>query len=228
MSSLPTADAQAQKREFLATEGDQWFARNRAALAAPSPLRDLVVGRIAAQLDPRHLACVLEIGCGEGRNLAKLAEIHTIEGHGIEPSCEAVATGNAQFPALALRAGTADELPYENNSFDLVWFGFCLYLVDRALLMRAVAEADRVLRDGGVLAIVDFDPEAPCVRPYHHRSGLNSYKMDHTRLFLANPAYVLVEKHATSHTTGRWESDPQERVALTICRKDLEHAYRPL
>ena len=35
--------------------------------------------------------------------------------------------------------------------------------------MRAVAEADRVLRDGGALAIVDFDPEAPCVRPYHHR-----------------------------------------------------------
>ena len=127
-----------------------------------------------------------------------------------------------------LRTGTADELPYDDASFDVVWFGFCLYLVDRTLLMRTVSEADRVLRDGGVLAIVDFEPEAPCARPYSHRPGLLSYKMDHSRLFLANPAYVLAEKHATSHTTGRWEHDPQERVALTICRKDLEHAYRPM
>ena len=52
--------------------------------------------------------------------------------------------------------------------------------------------------------------------------------MDHARLFLANPAYVLAEKRATSHTTGRWEADPQERVAVTVCRKDLAHAYRPL
>lgn len=228
MSILTTADPLVQKREFLAAEGDQWFARNRAALAAPSLLRELVVGRVTAQLAIGSRVRVLEIGCGEGRNLAALAASHPIEGHGIEPSREAVTIGSAQFPALALRTGTADELPYEDCAFDVVWFGFCLYLVDRTLLMRAVAEADRVLRDSGVLAIVDFDPEVPCVRPYHHLSGLHSYKMDYARLFLANPAYVLAEKHATSHTTGRWESDPQERVALTICRKDLGHAYRPL
>lgn len=217
-----------QKHEFLAAEGDQWFARNRAALRATSPLRDLVVGRIAAQLTEGTTVRVLEIGCGQGNNLAALANLHPIEGHGIEPSQEAVATGLLEFPGLLLRTGTADNLPYDDASFDIVWFGFCMYLIDRTLLQRAVAEADRVLRDGGILAIVDFDPDAPCVRPYHHRAGLNSFKMDHSRLFLANPAYTLVEKHSTSHTTGRWEPDPQERVALTICRKNLEQAYRTL
>jgi SAM-dependent methyltransferase len=223
-----TGDNAPQKREFLVAEGDRWFARNRAALAAPSPLRDLVIERIASQLSPGTPARVLEIGCGQGGNLAALAVRHPIDGSGIDPSQEAVTAGSAQYPALSLRTGTADELPYEDASFDVVWFGFCLYLVDRTLLMRAVSEADRVLRDGGVLVIVDFEPEAPCARSYSHRPGLLSYKMDHSRLFLANPAYVLAEKHATSHTTGRWEHDPQERVALTICRKDLEHAYRPL
>lgn len=171
---------------------------------------------------------MLEIGCGQGHNLDALGRLRCIEGHGIEPSREAVRAGAQTFPALALRCGTADELPYDDASFDLVWFGFCLYLVDRTLLQRTVAEADRVLRDGGLLAIVDFDPAAPCMRRYHHREGLRSYKMDHARLFLANPAYVLVAKHSTSHTSGMWEPDPQERVALSLCRKDLEHAYTPL
>ncbi len=222
------APVPSQKLEFLACEGDQWHARNQSALAASSPLRDLAVSCIADHLPAGRTARVLEIGCGQGGNLAALAARHSIEAHGIEPSREAVAAGSKLYPGLTLRTGTADGLPYDDASFDMVWFGFCLYLVDRSLLMRAVAEADRVLRDGGALAIVDFDPDTPCVRPYHHRPGLNSYKMDHARLFLANPAYVLAEKRATSHTTGRWEADPQERVAVTVCRKDLAHAYVPL
>ena len=104
--------------------------------------------------------------------------------------------------------------------------GFCLYLVDRSLLQRVVAEADRVLANGGLLAILDFDPDVPCARPYHHRPGLMSYKMDYAALFLANPAYVLVDKLSTSHTTGQWDPDPQERVALSLSRKNLEQAYK--
>jgi SAM-dependent methyltransferase len=217
-----------QKHEFLAAEGDRWFERNRATLQSPSSIRDEMVRRIGAQLEPNQRWRVLEIGCGQGNNLAALGALREIEGHGIEPSQAAVTAGAAAFPTLALRTGTADALPYEDASFDVVWFGFCLYLVDRPLLQRVVAEADRVLRDGGLLAILDFDPDGPCVRAYHHRPGLRSYKMDHARLFLANPAYVLVEKFSASHTTGRWDPDPQERVALTISRKNLEHAYRPL
>jgi SAM-dependent methyltransferase len=226
MSKLSTESL--QKHEFLTAEGDQWFARNRASLSEPSPTRDMMVQRVAKQLPEDRTSRVLEIGCGQGINLGALACLRPIEGHGVEPSKEAVATGSALFPGLSLRTGTADELQYEASAFDVVWFGFCMYLIDRTLLMRAVAEADRVLRDGGVLAIVDFDPDVPCVRPYHHRAGLYSFKMDHMRLFLANPAYVLVEKISTSHTTGRWELDPQERVALTICRKNLQLAYRSL
>ena len=61
-----------------------------------------------------------------------------IEGHGIEPSQQAVQAGREAFPALHLRQGTADALPYGDGEMDVVWFGFCLYLVDRPLLMRAV------------------------------------------------------------------------------------------
>ena len=167
-----THPAPIQRDEFLATEGNQWFARNRSALDAASPAREKIVDRLAGQLAPGRATRVLEIGCGQGQNLASLAARQPIEGHGIAPSSDAIACGAARYPGLRLQVGTADSLPFPDGAFDLVWFGFCLYLVDRSLLQRVVAEADRVLANGGLLAILDFDPDVPCARPYHHRPGL--------------------------------------------------------
>lgn len=218
-----------QKTVFVQSEGDEWFDRNRIALAESSPLRDSLVARIAQHLPRGGTAIwhVLEIGCGQGGNLDALSRVRDIQGHGIDPSGRAVSSGSFTFPHLELCVGTADALPYADESLDMVWFGFCLYLVDRNLLQRVVAEADRVLRDGGLLVVVDFDPLFPCKRDYHHKAGLYSYKMDYVRLFLANPAYSLVEKYSTSHITGLWAQDPQERVALNICRKNMDLAYPP-
>ncbi len=219
-----------QKSVFVRSEGDEWFDRNRIALAESSPLRDSLVERIAQHLPHGGTTAsqVLEIGCGQGGNLNGLSSVREIRGSGIDPSGRAVSSGAAAFPHLELCVGTADALPYGDGSQDMVWFGFCLYLVDRSLLQRVVAEADRVLRDGGLLVVVDFDPLVPCKREYHHKAGLYSYKMDYARLFLANPAYSLVEKYSTSHTTGAWTQDPQERVALTICYKNMDLAYQPV
>jgi ubiquinone/menaquinone biosynthesis C-methylase UbiE len=216
-----------QKEGFLDGEGDRWFDRNRGLLEGPSALRDQVVGRLHRALTANGGRRVLEVGCGQAVNLAALDALEPIEAHGIDPSGEAIAAARARYPSLALQRGTADQLPFADASFDLVWFGFCLYLVDRPLLHRAVAEADRVLRDGGLLAILDFDPDAPCVRPYHHLPPLQSYKMDYARLFLANPAYTLVDKLPMAHDGGP-AGDPQDRVALTLCRKNLARAYHPL
>lgn len=215
-----------QKSEFLTGEADAWYQRNASHLSADSPLRDLAASAIAEQLDRASGARVLEVGCGRGDNLAALSRRLPIDGHGIEPSTSAVEAGRAAHPDLDLRAGTADLLPFDDNSFDVVWFGFCLYLVDRELLGRCIAEADRVLKDGGVLCIVDFDPDVPCKRAYHHKPGLWSYKMDYSRLFVANPAYRLVHKVSASHAGIQWHADPQERIGLWVCRKDLAHAYR--
>lgn len=216
-----------QKSEFLRGEGDQWHKRNVGAAGPGDPLRELVATAIAAQLRGRAApAKVLEIGCGQGDNLATLRRHAAVEGHGIEPSASAVDAGRIVHPELQLQCGTADELPFADRAFDVVWFGFCLYLVDRDLLARSIAEADRVLADGGVLCIVDFDPDVPCMRPYHHRPGLWSFKMDYSALFLAHPSYRLVHKASMSHAGLAWHADPQERIGLWLCRKDTQHAYR--
>lgn len=50
---------------------------------------------------------------------------------------------------MILSQGTADELNFPSEYFDIVMMAFCMFWVDRKYVMRAVAEADRVLKTGG-------------------------------------------------------------------------------
>ena len=215
-----------QRDAFVAEEGNKYFDRNERNLKSPTTVRKYVTERIAHHIAPGGIFRVLEIGCSSGGNLAALSKLVSIDCFGIDPSGDAVRTGKEAYPNFDLRVGSADSLPFDDASMDIVWFGFCLYLIDRALLHRVVAEADRVVKDGGCIAIHDFDPDAPCVRPYKHYHGLHSYKMNYSGLFLSDPAYSLAEKTTFTHDGINWTSEAQERLGLWICRRNIQLGYR--
>jgi SAM-dependent methyltransferase len=210
---------------FLSGEGDNWFERNRDVLLRRANASVEIPLSMIAEIVPSG-GSVLEIGCSNGCNLADLSRRVSIQGFGVDPSVRAVADGAALAPAIQLSVGTANALQYPNAHFDVVWFGFCLYLVDRSQLSSAVAEADRVLRDNGYLVITDFDPPYPCRRKYHHLEGVHSYKANYSKLFLANPAYTLVTKRSYSHAGPGFHSDPNERVATWVLAKSMTNAYQ--
>jgi ubiquinone/menaquinone biosynthesis C-methylase UbiE len=207
-----------QRKAFLESEGDAWYRRNAADAGTPAARLDRVIANL-----PNRPA-VLEVGCSDGRKLAELATRAPGRYVGIDPSTAAITEGRRRWPDLELHVGSADQLPVDEQ-FDAVILGFFLYLCDRALLTRVVAEADRVLRDGGALVIVDFDPPAPRRRQYRHLEGVSTYKMDYPSLFLALPSYSLAEKLPFSQHGEGWTADETERIAMTILRKDLEGGY---
>lgn len=211
-----------QKEAFLAGEGDAWQRRNETLQPSASQLRQ--IASLAPFIDQGSR--VLEIGCSTGHNSHLLQQhIGTGEFYGIDPSGNAIEKGRIVYPELSLSVGTADCLPYEDAFFDVVWFAFCLYLVDRPLLHRVVAEGDRVLSSGGILAITDFDPPHPTKRPYRHREGVFSYKLDYSRLFLADPAYVFAEKIPLGLSSANFAINGADRVALSVLRKEAEANY---
>jgi len=214
-----------QKQAFLDSEGDRFYERNRNVLepTGESAAKDRVLGAInAANFQPRS---VLEIGCSNGWRIEALRKSRGAKCHGIDPSADAIRDGRALFPELALEQGTADALPFADNTFDLLIFGFCLYLCDRKDLFKIACESDRVLNDDGHIAILDFHPPFAYRNEYKHLAGMSSYKMNYATMFSWNPAYTLLSQTAFNHD-GRDETPmPDDRLSVSILRKDTRHAY---
>jgi SAM-dependent methyltransferase len=206
-----------QKDVFLESEGDAWYGRNLQYLHAAGP--DVVLTTLQQlQVAPKS---VLEIGCANGYRVAQICEQFGAGGFGIEPSGRAVADGRGRYPSLSLEVGTADALPFADGQFDLVIFGFCLYLVDPRLHLRCVAEADRVLANGGLLMIYDFIEPIPYYNDYAHRPGIRSYKMEFSRYFLASPAYRLLRRNMTAQGLPK----PDHSVGIDVLSKDQATAF---
>ncbi len=203
-----------QKDAFLHSEGDAWLRRNE---SGPRDWQADPICRKLAGLPINGAVDVLEIGCADGARLQYLAQTHGHRVAGIDPS-EAAVSRAAGRGVRAARS-TAEALPFAGGTFEVVIFGFCLYLCDDDDLFKIAFEADRVLSDPGWLLIHDFESRAPFYRPYHHLEGIRSRKMDYKSMFLWHPSYTLAGHEKFHHVTGNWTDDPDEWVSLACLRK---------
>ncbi|SDH62029.1 class I SAM-dependent methyltransferase [Propionivibrio dicarboxylicus] len=212
-----------QREVFLASEADAWFERNHEVVAtrdkASDPLYQVLQEVIPPLLGENTSLSVLEIGCGEGKRLEWIAAEYGVKVAGIDPSAKAVAAARAR--SIDAVCGTAEQLPWPTASFDIVIFGFCLYLCDPEDLFRIAAEADRVLKAPAWLLIHDFHSSSFVRRPYHHKPGILSTKMDFRRLFDWHPAYTCYAHRIGAHGLPEFTDDKQEWVAISLLRKNL-------
>ncbi|RME65462.1 MAG: class I SAM-dependent methyltransferase [Alphaproteobacteria bacterium] len=210
-------NAMHQADSFLSGEADQWFARNREALATRRPENDPImaaIGRLG--ITPRR---AVELGAANGYRLNWLHEQYGTDGVGIEPSAAAVADGRTRFAHLKLEQGLAHDIARLDGPFDLVIFGFCLYLVDRDGLFGLAAAVDQALASGGHLAIYDFQPPMPLRNAYAYKAGLFSFKLDYGAMFAWNPAYIPIYRHITDHDGRPFSGHPNEAVGVTVLKK---------
>jgi|SRR5882672_2434361 len=210
-----------QSEIFLETEGNSWHERNWNKPREPDAI---VEALMRLEIKPQN---ILEIGCGSGLRLKELQRLY--KGStvcGVDPSEEALKDWAPKHKGSHKIQGTATSLPGSNGRFDLVIFGFCLYVCDREDLFRIVAESDRVLQDQGYLIVYDFFSEAAHSRAYAHDDRLRSYKMDHARLWLANPSYSLLDHqiHAVPPPPSVLPGD-EDRVSVAVLKKDITAGF---
>lgn len=209
-----------QKDSFLTSEGNAWFKRNTDLLAArrypdDDPLCKWAIDYLpTAELSGKE---ILEIGCSDGGRLAFLRDRFGARVQGIDPSAEAV--DHARARGVQAVQGTADDLPFAASAFDMVIFGFSLYLCDRSDLFTIAREADRVLRAPGWVAMLDFFSEVPRSVDYRHMPGLKSFKMDYRRLFDWHPSYSCLLHRIGHHATGAFTDSKDEWIAVSLLRK---------
>jgi SAM-dependent methyltransferase len=215
-----------QDSVFSDFEGDRWFERNRRALdafdaAADLPLKLIGLYRLAPQR-------VLEIGAANGFRLAAIHERIGAETVALEPSAQAVLNGKTSFPFIKFIRGTASAVPLR-NSFDLIIINFVFHWIDRQNLLRAIAEIDRLVSDGGHLIIGDFHPANQLQVRYDHLKSekVFTYKQNYAGTFLAtglyHPVSLLTSLHANSELRGAVAES--ERIGVWLLCKDLQAHY---
>lgn len=218
-----------QKEEFVRSEADAWFERNKAVLLEKKFDNDIVVELIKDyQIQPNS---ILEVGSSAGYKLNYLKGVFPdCNACGIDPSGKAIQFGTEKYPELELRQATVDDMSFfDDESFDLVIVGFVFYVVDRNLLVKSMAEIDRVLKNKGNLIILDFFSDKARRNHYAHITSFDafSYKHSYEQMFLATNMYQLLDKSTLDHSTRIKHADDSysEKIALSLLKKDINACY---
>lgn len=155
-----------------------------------------------ARFEEQRGVRVLEVGCGVGTDLLQFARAGA-EVYAVDYSPRSVDLARRQLALYGLegdiQAGDAEELPFEDNSFDLVYsWGVIHHTPDTA---RAAREIVRVLRPGG----------AARVMIYHRRSLVALQTWLVHGLLSGRPfqslAAVLAHHHESSGTKAFTEEE---------------------
>lgn len=100
-----------------------------------------------------NAAIALDVGCGEGRFCRMMQNFGT-DSTGIDPTEALLQAARRADPAGKYVNGTAENLPFSAQKFDLVVA--YLSLIDIADMDAAIAEMVRVLRPGGHILVANL------------------------------------------------------------------------
>ncbi len=145
-------------------------------------------------------ATVIDVGCGDGW-LSRFLAGRGAHVTGVEVSPKALARARAIKPVRDEHyiQGLAEDLPAASRSTDIIVYYNSLHHVDGDGLMKALREAARVLRSGGILYISEPMPEGPyfeLMQPAHDETVARQRAQASLRYA---PEYGLLLERALTH-----------------------------
>jgi SAM-dependent methyltransferase len=141
-----------------------------------SPLRSLyeaahLATLRAARASGRPVTRILDIGCGTGRFIHRCrAAFPSAVLVGLDSSRAMLAVARETMPTTAWVWGTAEALPFNDRTFDLVVAVFSVRHWPDPL--RGATEIARVMRTSGVLIVTDADVRRGIQSPTRGQSGI--------------------------------------------------------
>jgi SAM-dependent methyltransferase len=136
--------------------------------------RDLIRGYFRRrQIDARKLS-YLDLGCGKGDLLTLLREDFA-QASGCDPSPRMLDAGRLSAKGIPIRIQREDgEIPFETAQFDLVTAVCVYHHVPPLLRDHLTAEVGRVLKPGGIFAIIEHNPYNPVTRLIVRRTPVDA------------------------------------------------------
>ena len=119
--------------------------------------------RLAKEVDTRSSrnSNILDIGCGPGtvlRFLHKLRPDLLLTGTDIDSRILSIARRKAKYTSIEFKESSADNLSFDNDTFDQVISCFMFHHLTHEQKKGAIKESQRVLKPGGSFLLCDFAP----------------------------------------------------------------------
>lgn len=152
---------------------------------------------------------ILDVGCGDGFHLPRFAQtarsVLGVEPH--EPLARRARQRVEALPMVSVRTGSAQRLPVDDASVDLVHARTAYFFGPGC--EPGLREADRVLRPGGALIIVDLDVRS---EPYGGwmRADLPAYDPPRVERFFADAGFTC------RRVETRWRFDDNASMASVL------------
>lgn len=183
----------------------QRYAANPLAGVAAA-LRGLASGRASPH--------ILEAGCGTGR---WLSELFPLAGQicGLDLSAGMLQQARQRGPHVQLVCGSAARLPFPTASFDLIYCVNALHHFDQP--ERFIAEARRLLRPGGALALIGMDPHTGRDRWYLYDYFHGTRQADLARF----PPAAKLAAWLSAAGFSRIASREVERITATLTGREV-------
>lgn len=159
---------------------------------------------------------ILDVGCGNGNPLKSLVGRFDCKGVGVEPSEEAIKLlkekHSSSAKSMTFCASSAHSLPFESDSFDLVYTWSVLHWVGRNEYLQSLGELLRVTKK--YLIVMDFVASENYSTVYHHNKDFYTYKMDFEPALLATGVLKKIYEK-------RWWINPSSNKLEFINESDL-------
>lgn len=181
---------------------------------------------------------VVDVGCGEGRLAARLLD-EGFEVAGADPSARAIEKAREKVFAARLELAGAEQLPFEDKSFDAVVFLNSLHHVPAESLPGALGEARRIARPDAPILIVEPLPEGSlyeAMRPVedeasaYHAAGVAIADAVRGEQ-LALKGNVVFQETVRYRSAGAFLDrlvavDPAREAAAERCRAEVEALFK--
>ena len=168
-------------KKFFKISNKNHLRNRKGRIEVASKSHPIVIGVRKIRNRPKK---ILEIGCSTGFILERIRQLTNAHCFGLDTSAMAIKEGKKIFPKLRLFHGEFSSHKLNKKKYDLIIFGFFLFMVPPKDVFELFSKAHNSLKENGHIIIYDFESKKKLIKKnYKYSKFVKVHKWDFKKFF---------------------------------------------